>query len=154
MLSNQPDNGLLLAVDGPSGTGKSTMCRALAKKLDAKYIDTGAMYRVATLAVLDAGVDPEDTSAVIAATADLPMEVSDDPDDKAVILGGRDVSNVIRGAEVTSAVSAVAAIPEVRENLVALQRRLASEAHRAIVEGRDIGTVVLPDAPAKVYMTA
>ena len=98
MLSNQPDNGLLLAVDGPSGTGKSTMCRALAKKLDAKYIDTGAMYRVATLAVLDAGVDPEDTSAVIAATADLPMEVSDDPDDKAVILGGRDVSNVIRGA--------------------------------------------------------
>ena len=154
MLSNQPDNGLLLAVDGPSGTGKSTMCRALAKKLDAKYIDTGAMYRVATLAVLDAGVDPEDTSAVIAATADLPMEVSDDPDDKAVILGGRDVSNVIRGAEVTSAVSAVAAIPEVRGNLVALQRRLASEAHRAIVEGRDIGTVVLPDAPAKVYMTA
>lgn len=99
-------------------------------------------------------MDPEDTSAVIAATADLPMEVSDDPDDKAVILGGRDVSNVIRGAEVTRAVSAVAAIPEVRENLVALQRRLASEAHRAIVEGRDIGTVVLPDAPAKVYMTA
>lgn len=154
MLSNQPNNGLLLAVDGPSGTGKSTMCRALAKKLDAKYIDTGAMYRVATLAVLDAGVDPEDTDAVIAATADLPMEVSDNPDDKAVILGGKDVSAVIRGAEVTRSVSAVAAIPEVRENLVALQRRLAAESHRAIVEGRDIGTVVLPEAPAKVYMTA
>lgn len=154
MLSNQPDSGLLLAVDGPSGTGKSTMCRALAKKLDAKYIDTGAMYRVATLAVLDAGVDPEDTDAVIAATADLPMEVSDNPDDKAVILGGKDVSAVIRGAEVTRSVSAVAAIPEVRENLVALQRRLAAESHRAIVEGRDIGTVVLPEAPAKVYMTA
>lgn len=154
MLSNQPNNGLLLAVDGPSGTGKSTMCRALAKKLDAKYVDTGAMYRVATLAVLDAGVDPQDTDAVIAATADLPMEVSDNPDDKAVILGGKDVSAVIRGAEVTRTVSAIAAIPEVRENLVALQRRLAAEAHRAIVEGRDIGTVVLPEAPAKVYMTA
>ncbi|OIR45739.1 (d)CMP kinase [Corynebacterium sp. NML130628] len=154
MLSNQPNDGLLLAVDGPSGTGKSTMCRALAKKLDAKYIDTGAMYRVATLAVLDAGIDPKDTDAVIAATADLPMEVSDNPDDKAVILGGKDVSAVIRGAEVTRSVSAVAAIPEVRENLVALQRRLAAEAHRAIVEGRDIGTVVLPEAPAKVYMTA
>lgn len=154
MLSNMNDGGLILAVDGPSGTGKSSTCRALAKALDAKYVDTGAMYRVATLAVLRAGVDPADRSAVIAATRDLALEVSDDPDSKEVLLGGEDVSAVIRGDEVTRNVSAVSAIPEVRQNMVALQRRLASRAHRAIVEGRDIGTVVLADAPAKVFLTA
>lgn len=153
-ISNLPDGGLLLAVDGPSGTGKSTTCRALAKQLNAKYVDTGAMYRVATLAVLRAGVDPAQTDAVIAATADLPLTVSDDPDSTKVLLGGVDVSDEIRGPEVTRNVSAVSAIPQVRENLVALQRRLAEDAHRAVVEGRDIGTVVLADAPAKAYLTA
>lgn len=153
-ISNMPDGGLILAVDGPSGTGKSTTCRALAKRLDAKYVDTGAMYRVATLAVLRAGVDPADTQAVIEATEDLPLEVSDDPDAKEVLLAGKDVSGEIRGPEVTRNVSAVSAIPEVRVNLVELQRKLAREAHRAIVEGRDIGTVVLADAPAKAFMTA
>mgnify|MGYP002723391187 FL=1 len=153
-LSNMPDGGLILAVDGPSGTGKSTTCRALAKSLGAKYVDTGAMYRVATLAVLRAGVDPADTDAVVAATADLPLEVSDDPDSKQVLLGGEDVSGEIRGPEVTRNVSAVSAIPQVRVNLVELQRKLAREAHRAIVEGREIGTVVLADAPAKAFMTA
>ena len=150
-ISNLADGGLILAVDGPSGTGKSTMCRALAKKLDAKYVDTGAMYRVATLAVLRAGVDPVDTDAVIEATADLPLEVSDDPDSTAVLFAGEDVAREIRGPEVTQHVSAVSAIPQVRVNLVELQRKLAREAGRAIVEGRDIGTVVLPE---KVYMTA
>lgn len=154
VLSNTADGGLILAVDGPSGTGKSTTCRALAKRLGAKYVDTGAMYRVATLAVLRAGVDPQDTDAVIAATADLPLTVSDDPDSTEVLLGGEDVSGEIRGPEVTRNVSAVSAIPQVRENLVALQRKLARDAHRAIVEGRDIGTVVLVDAPAKAYLTA
>ena len=154
MISNMPNDDLILAVDGPSGTGKSTTCRALAKQLDAKYVDTGAMYRVATLAVLREGVDPADTAAVIAATANLPLGVSDDPDSTEVLLGGEDVSRVIREDEVTRNVSAVSAIPEVRENLVALQRKLAREAHRAIVEGRDIGTVVLADAPAKAFMTA
>ena len=153
-ISNMPDGGLILAVDGPSGTGKSTTCRALAKRLDAKYVDTGAMYRVATLAVLRAGVDPADMQAVIEATKDLPLEVSDDPDAKEVLLAGEDVSGEIRGPEVTRNVSAVSAIPEVRVNLVELQRKLAREAHRAIVEGRDIGTVVLADAPAKAFMTA
>ncbi|MDK4279847.1 MULTISPECIES: (d)CMP kinase [Corynebacterium] len=154
MISNMPDEGLILAVDGPSGTGKSTTCRALAKQLDAKYIDTGAMYRVATLAVLRQGVDPADKEAVISATANLPLEVSDDPDSTQVLFDGADVSRVIREDEVTQNVSAVSAIPEVRENLVALQRTLAQRAHRAIVEGRDIGTVVLADAPAKAFMTA
>lgn len=154
MLSNMPNGGLVLAVDGPSGTGKSTTCRALANKLDAKYVDTGAMYRVATLAVLREGVDPSDAAAVNKVTADLPLTVSDDPDSTEVLLAGEDVSREIRGDEVTRNVSAVSAIPEVRENLVNLQRKLAAEAHRAIVEGRDIGTVVLADAPAKAYMTA
>lgn len=154
MLSNMPNNGLIVAVDGPSGTGKSSTCRQLAKELDAKYVDTGAMYRVATLAVLRAGLDPADTQAVIAATADLPLEVSDDPDSKQVLLAGEDVSKVIREDEVTRNVSAVSAIPEVRQNLVDLQRKLAAQAHRAIVEGRDIGTVVLADAPVKIFMTA
>ena len=154
MISNMPNEGLILAVDGPSGTGKSTTCRALAKQLNAKYVDTGAMYRVATLAVLREGVDPADTAAVIAATVNLPLGVSDDPDSTEVLLGGEDVSRVIREDEVTRNVSAVSAIPEVRENLVALQRKLAREAHRAVVEGRDIGTVVLADAPAKAFMTA
>lgn len=154
MISNMPEGGMILAVDGPSGTGKSTTCRALAKRLNAKYVDTGAMYRVATLAVLRAGVDPSDTASVIAATADLPLEVSDDPDSKQVLLAGEDVSRVIREDEVTRNVSAVSAVPEVRQNLVELQRKLAREAHRAIVEGRDIGTVVLADAPAKAFMTA
>lgn len=154
MISNMPDGGLILAVDGPSGTGKSTTCRALAKRLDAKYVDTGAMYRVATLAVLRAGIDPADTDAVIKTTTDLPLEVSDDPDSKQVLFDGEDVSRVIREDEVTRNVSAVSAVPEVRQNLVELQRKLARDAHRAIVEGRDIGTVVLADAPAKAFMTA
>ncbi len=154
LISNLPDGGLILAVDGPSGTGKSTTCRTLARRLDAKYVDTGAMYRVATLAVLRAGVDPADTAKVVEVTSDLPLAVNDDPDSTEVLLAGEDVSGVIRGPEVTGQVSAVSAIPEVRENLVALQRKLAADAHRAIVEGRDIGTAVLVDAPVKVFLTA
>ena len=154
MITNMPDDGLIVAVDGPSGTGKSSTCRALAKRLDAKYLDTGAMYRVATLAVLRAQVDPLDSYAVIEATRDLPIEISDDPNSTAVLLDGEDVSEPIRGQAVTRHVSSVSAIPEVRENLVQLQRELAFAAHRVIVEGRDIGTVVLGDAPTKVFLTA
>ncbi|MDK8551257.1 bifunctional cytidylate kinase/GTPase Der [Corynebacterium pseudodiphtheriticum] len=154
MITNMPDDGLLVAVDGPSGTGKSSTCRALAKRLDAKYLDTGAMYRVATLAVLRAHVDPLDSYAVIEATRDLPIEISDDPESSAVLLDGEDVSEPIRGQAVTTHVSSVSAIPEVRENLVQLQRKLAFAAHRVIVEGRDIGTVVLGDAPTKIFLTA
>lgn len=153
-FSNTAEGGLIVAVDGPSGTGKSTTCRLLADRFAARYVDTGAMYRVATLHVLNQGVDPENTPAVIAATADIPFEVSDDPHSHEVLLEGKDVSQAIRGPEVTAAVSAVSAVPEVRKNLVALQRKLAHSAGRAIVEGRDIGTVVLPDAPVKVYLTA
>ncbi|MDO4609287.1 bifunctional cytidylate kinase/GTPase Der [Corynebacterium sp.] len=148
------DEAVLVAIDGPSGTGKSTVSRLVAERLDAKYLDTGAMYRVATLWALRKGVDPADAAAVAGVTADLPLEVSDDPRSTAVLLDGEDVSGEIRGPEVTRNVSAVSAIPEVRANLVALQRSLARGAGRCVVEGRDIGTVVLDGCPAKIYMTA
>ncbi|ANR62520.1 cytidylate kinase [Corynebacterium glutamicum ZL-6] len=153
-ISNMPAGGLIVAIDGPSGTGKSTTSRALATRLSAKYLDTGAMYRVATLHVLNQGIDPADSAAVIAATAVLPLSISDDPASTEVLLAGVDVQKDIRGPEVTQNVSAVSAIPEVRENLVALQRALAAKAHRCVVEGRDIGTAVLVDASIKAFLTA
>lgn len=161
-LDNLVDGGFILAVDGPSGTGKSTICRRIAQAAGAKYLDTGAMYRVATLYVLRHGVDMDTFSPdneamvkrIVEYTSALPMQVNEDPYSTEVLLGGEDVSSVIRGAEVTRHVSAISAIPAVRENLVALQRELALSARRCVVEGRDIGTVVLPDAPVKIYMTA
>lgn len=153
-LANTPEGGLIVAVDGPSGTGKSTVCRTVASRLNASYLDTGAMYRVATLHVLNAGIDPDDSDAVIEATSSLPITINDDPHSTEVILDGTNVADDIRTARVTRAVSSIAAIPEVRQNLVALQRSLAHKAGRCVVEGRDIGTVVLADAPCKVFMTA
>ncbi|MDY6049857.1 MAG: (d)CMP kinase [Corynebacterium sp.] len=145
---------MFVAIDGPSGTGKSTVSRRVAEELGAKYLDTGAMYRIATLWALRHGVDPTDTEQVVAVTAQLPLTISDDPADMAVWLDGADVSEEIRGADVTRAVSAVAAIPEVRASLVALQRQLAADAGDIVMEGRDIGTVVLPDADTKIFLTA
>ncbi|MGV0869608.1 bifunctional cytidylate kinase/GTPase Der [Corynebacterium kalidii] len=153
-VDNIAGGGFIVAVDGPSGTGKSTVSRLLARRADAKYLDTGAMYRVATLHILRAGIDPDNTDAVVAATADLPLLVNEDPASTEVLLDGEDVSTEIRGEEVTAHVSAVSAIPQVRENLVALQRSLALRAGRCIVEGRDIGTAVFPEVPCKVFMTA
>lgn len=143
-----------IAIDGPAGTGKSTLARTLAARLGGAYLDTGAMYRVATLQVLRAGIDPEDAAAVIAATADLHLEIGTDAGSERILLGGEDVSEEIRTEHVTVNVSAVSAVPEVRENLVELQRRLASAGGTVVLEGRDIGTVVLPDAEVKVYLTA
>jgi len=111
------------------------------------------MYRIATLAMLRAGVDIADPGAITAA-ADVPISVGFDPDVEQTYLGGEDVSALIRGDEVTRAVSAVAAVPEMRARLVGLQRELAEGAHCVVVEGRDIGTVVLPDADVKVFLTA
>ncbi|MEV0108018.1 (d)CMP kinase [Nocardia sp. NPDC050799] len=141
-------------MDGPSGTGKSSVSRRLAVRLSARYLDTGAMYRVATLQVLRAGVDPADPAAVAATVTDMPLRIGTDPERELIELDGVDVRTEIRGAEVTAAVSAVSAVPEVREQLVALQREIAVSAGRIVVEGRDIGTTVLPDADAKIYLTA
>jgi cytidylate kinase len=125
----------------------------LAKALGARYVDTGAMYRIATLAMLRGGVDLDDPVA-IAAAADVPMSVGFDPDVEQTFLDGEDVSALIRGDDVTRAVSAVAAVPEVRARLVELQRQLADGSDSVVVEGRDIGTVVLPDADVKIFLTA
>lgn len=146
--------GLQIAIDGPSGTGKSTASRRLAAHLGGAYLDTGAMYRVATLYVLDRGLDLTDPAAVAAAVRTLPIQVGSDPLDEAVLLAGRDVRTEIRGPEVTAAVSAVSALPEVRTALVQAQRDVAAAHPLIVLEGRDIGTVVLPDAPVKIYLTA
>ncbi|WP_081272272.1 (d)CMP kinase [Mycobacteroides immunogenum] len=144
----------MVAVDGPSGTGKSSVAKELARQLGASYLDTGAMYRIVTLWVLRAGVDLTDSAAIAAASERVPMSVSSDPDAQTALLAGEDVSVPIRGAEVTGAVSAVSAVPAVRERLVRQQRELAETSGAVVVEGRDIGTVVLPDADVKIYLTA
>ncbi len=145
---------LIVAMDGPSGTGKSTVSKRLARHLGAAYLDTGAMYRVATLHALRRGTDLTDPDAIAAATADLPWSIGTDPEIEDIRLDGQDVRDEIRGAEVTAAVSAVSAVPQVRAMLVAAQQRLGRDAGRIVVEGRDIGTVVFPDADAKIYLTA
>lgn len=155
----------VVAVDGPSGTGKSTTARGLAMRLHARYLDTGAMYRAATLAVMRSGValdatvtdaDGHDDAVAVALAADLVM--STDPAEPRVRLGGEDVGAEIRGAEVTRNVSAISALTEVRRHLVAEQRRIIAEAQGdgsgIVVEGRDIGTVVAPDADLKIYLVA
>lgn len=144
----------VVALDGPSGTGKSTVARRLAADLGTHYLDTGAMYRAAALGVLRAGVDPTDPAAVCATVERLHIDVTTDPATPAVALDGADVSTEIRGAPVTSAVSPVSAVPEVRTLLVARQREIIRAVAGIVVEGRDIGTVVAPDASLKVFLTA
>lgn len=146
-------NRVVIAIDGPAGTGKSSVSRGLARALGARYLDTGAMYRIATLAMLRGGVDLQDPES-IAAAAEVPISVGFDPDVEDAYLDGEDVAVQIRGEEVTRAVSAVSAVPAVRERMVDLQRELAGSAGRVVVEGRDIGTVVLPEADVKIFLTA
>jgi CMP/dCMP kinase len=147
-------DALVIAVDGPAGTGKSSVSRSLACALSARYLDTGAMYRIVTLAVLRAGVDLADTPGIESAAADVPLSVGYDPGEDRAYLDAEDVSREIRGDEVTKAVSAVSAVPAVRARLVGLQRELAEGPGSVVVEGRDIGTVVLPDADVKIFLTA
>jgi len=144
----------VIAVDGPAGTGKSSFSRGLARTLGTRYLDTGAMYRIVTLAVLRAGVDLADTPAIESAATDVPLSVGYDPDEDRAYLDAEDVSSEIRGDAVTKAVSAVSAVPAVRARLVGLQRELAAGPGSVVVEGRDIGTVVLPDADVKIFLTA
>ena len=147
-------NGAVVAVDGPAGTGKSSVSKGLARALGARYLDTGAMYRIVTLSVLRAGVDLSDAAAIAEAAADVRLSVGYDPDEDRAYLAGEDVSAEIRGDVVTRAVSAVSAVPAVRTRLVQLQRGLAAGAGSVVVEGRDVGTVVLPNADVKIFMTA
>ncbi len=143
----------VIAIDGPSGTGKSTVARKVAASLGAGYLDTGAMYRIVTLAVLDADIDPYDDDAVAGLLERLTFVSPTDPDAQQHLLDGTDVGGAIRTAEVTSAVSPVSANPAVRAWLKGRQQELAA-AGRMVVEGRDIGTVITPDATLKIYLTA
>ena len=151
--SEAPEFRGVVALDGPSGTGKSTVARLLARRLRAQYLDTGAMYRAATVAVLGAGVEPSDPAAVAAVVAASRIDVGTDPWHRSTRLNGKDVEREIRTATTTAAVSAVSAVPAVRAQLVAQQRLIIGRAP-TVAEGRDIGSVVWPDAELKVYLTA
>lgn len=141
----------VIAVDGPAGSGKSTVSRRLATRLGWAHLDTGAFYRAATLAVLEAGADPDDADAVSNALDGRRFSQLDG----AMYLDDRDVSDAIRGEAVTAAVSRVSAYPWVREQMVAHQRRWVDDREgQAVVEGRDIGTVVFPEAELKIHLTA
>ena len=144
---------LVIAVDGPSGSGKSTTARGVAERLGLRYLDTGAMYRAATWAMLERGIDVDDPDAVATATSSVRFDVGTDPRRPAISADGVDVAGPIRGPAVTAAVSAVSAVAAVRRQLVALQRELIGDGG-IVVEGRDIGAVVAPDADLKVFLTA
>jgi len=140
----------VIAIDGPAGSGKSTVARAVADRLSLEYLDTGAMYRSVAFAALRSDVDPSDAEAVARLAPELDIRV----DGGVVLVDGVDATIEIRGPEVTRAVSTVAANPVVRANLRDRQRRWAAERGGGVLEGRDIGTVVFPDAVLKVYLTA
>ncbi|MDP9070678.1 MAG: (d)CMP kinase [Actinomycetota bacterium] len=139
----------VIAIDGPAGSGKSTVARAVAARLGVAYLDTGAMYRSVALAALRRGVDPADAAGVAHVAHDVDIHIDDQ-----VTVDGLDATKEIRGPEVSRAVSDVAANPEVRRELVHRQRQWAEERGRCVVEGRDIGSVVFPNAGLKVYLTA
>lgn len=139
----------VIAIDGPAGSGKSTVSQAVAVRLGLDRLDTGAMYRAVTWAVLEAGIDPGDQAAVADLARSLSLRVGE-----RVEADGVDVTEAIRGPEVSAAVSVVAANPEVRAAMVERQRRWMAERDGGVVEGRDIGSVVFPDADVKIFLTA
>lgn len=145
---------LVVAVDGPSGSGKSSVSKAVARRLGAAYLDTGAMYRAVAWHCLHEGVDLADAEAVAAAAVAMDLDQSTDSDVEAVRVGGTDVTEAIRGPEVTDTVSTVAVVIPVREELHRRQRAAIAAAGRMVAEGRDITTVVAPDAHARVLLTA
>jgi len=146
---------LVIAIDGPSGSGKSSVARGVALSLGLDYLDTGGMYRAMTWFVLSQGGDVADVDAVAQLAVDAQLRPSVTPERQDIYVGDTDVSEIIRGELITSLVSKVAAIPDVRALLVARQQEIVTQATRGIVvEGRDIGTVVLPNAVLKLYITA
>ncbi|HEY0323314.1 MAG TPA: (d)CMP kinase [Pyrinomonadaceae bacterium] len=144
---------MIIAIDGPSGAGKSTLGRMIARELGYLYIDTGAMYRAVALAVLESNVSLNDAQAVAAVAESADIKLEGDPDSLRVSLNGRDVSEEIRTEEVSHASSVISTIPEVRRTLVERQRKMGKRG-RVVLDGRDIGTVVFPDADIKFFLTA
>ncbi|HEY6276476.1 MAG TPA: (d)CMP kinase [Streptosporangiaceae bacterium] len=149
---------LVIAVDGPAGSGKSSAARGVARALGLRYLDTGAMYRALTWWLLSRGLDTADPETVARHTAEPVIEVGVDPAAPGITVDGMDVAGPIRTRQVSNAVSAVASVPQVREHLIAQQREIirrhAGPGGGIVAEGRDIGTVVAPDALVKVFLTA
>lgn len=142
-----------IAIDGPAGAGKTSICHRLAKEMDVLHVDTGALYRAIGLFVLRQGVSPRDAAAVTALLPRIRVDLSFVEGQQRVLLNGEDVSDEIRTPETSTAASDASAIPEVRAFLLELQRDLARR-HNVVMDGRDIGTVVLPDATVKIFLTA
>ena len=143
---------MIIAIDGPSGAGKSTLGRMLARELGLLYIDTGSMYRAVALAVIEAAVNEADDTSVGALASRVDINLEGDPDSLRVMLDGRDITDRIRHEDVTSTSSVISAIPEVRRAMVQRQRELGERG--AVLNGRDIGTVVFPHADVKFFLTA
>jgi len=145
----------IIAIDGPSGAGKSTLGRMLARELGLLYVDTGAMYRAAALAVVEAGASAANDDVAVASVARRArIELEGDPDSLRVLLDGRDVSDKIRMEQITRLSSVISAIPEVRRDLVRRQREMGARGRGVVLDGRDIGTVVFPRADVKFFLTA
>lgn len=143
---------MIIAIDGPSGSGKSTLGRMLARALNLLYVDTGSMYRAVALAVIEAQIDPNDTEAVTSLANDIDIDLEGDPDSLKVLLDGRDVTEQIRTEKVTAISSIVSSISGVRRAMVSRQRMMGRRG--AVLNGRDIGTVVFPEADVKFFLTA
>jgi CMP/dCMP kinase len=143
---------MIIAIDGPSGSGKSTLGRMLARELNLLYIDTGSMYRAVALAVIEARIDPADSEAVTALANSADIDLEGDPDSLKVLLNGREITEEIRTESVTAMSSVVSSIPGVRRAMVDRQRAMGQRG--AVLNGRDIGTVVFPDADMKFFLTA
>ncbi len=142
-----------IAIDGPSGAGKSSLSRKAAEALGFLYIDTGALYRAIGLAAIRSGIATDDSPAIAALTSSISVTLQPTPDGQQVFLNGENVTGLIRTEQVSTYASAVSAVPEIRAFLLDTQRRLAAE-QNVIMDGRDIGTVVLPDAQLKIFLTA
>lgn len=145
---------MVIAVDGPSGSGKSSVCRAAAAEIGAAYLDTGAMYRAATWYCLQEEVDLDDLDAVALAVEELPLNISTNPDHQVITVGESDVTDAIREASISEKVSEVATNPKARALLIAAQRGIIDREGVIVAEGRDITTVVAPDAQVRVLLTA
>ncbi len=144
---------MIIAIDGPAGSGKSTIAKLLAKELGYTYIDTGAMYRAVALKIKRLGIDPDNKEAVVDVLKETDIRLKTNEEIK-VFLDGEDVSSEIRTEEIGKIASKIARYPEVRKILVEMQRKIGEEAKNAVIEGRDTGTVIFPDADIKIFMTA
>jgi len=153
-VSTLNNDTLVIAIDGPSGSGKSSVSKAVARELGAVYLDTGAMYRAITYSVLDAGTDLTDAHAIAQAVRDAQLQISVDPDAELVKIGGVDVTQAIREPRISEQVSAVATNLDARAELVRRQQEIIKANTRIVAEGRDITTVVAPDADARILLTA